>query len=278
MVSIGSTIKTLRRAKGITQENLAGVLGVTYQSVSKYENETAQPDISLIPLIASYFGVSIDELFGYKLDALTDKEKFVKLMVNNQILNFTEDGQYYINTENFTTNALVAKIGEVLADYIYENILEFDTLMGLAYHGIAFSAAIGSALYSKYGMTINYCYDRKVADSRGRMICGCTPQDGERVVIVDDTLVSGQTLLERIDTLKKMADIQIAGVVVIVKRDNQFGKSGEEILMQEHGAKVYSIITDQDIQMVMKRGRVPGLSASLSEEAGRYSIENELVK
>lgn len=95
MVSIGSTIKTLRRAKGITQENLASVLGVTYQSVSKYENETAQPDISLIPLIASYFGVSIDELFGYKLNALTDKEKFVKLMVGNQILNFM-DGRWAV--------------------------------------------------------------------------------------------------------------------------------------------------------------------------------------
>lgn len=257
MVSLGSTIKTLRRAKGVTQEDLAQVLGVTYQSVSKYENETALPDISLIPLIASYFGVSIDELFGYKLEALTNKEKFVRFMADNQILNFVEDGQYFINSENFTTNASVAKIGEAFADCIQENNLEFDLLMGLAYHGIGFSAATGAVLYNKYGMTINYCYDRKVLDSRGRMICGHTPRDGERVVIIDDAIASGKTMLERIDTLKKIADIQIAAVVVVVNHQNQNGKSGEEILMQQYGAKVYSLVTDRDISMAMKNKVIP---------------------
>ena len=64
MISIGNTIKTLRKAKGVTQEEVARELGVSYQAVSKYENEVAQPDISLIPLLAQYFGVTIDELFG----------------------------------------------------------------------------------------------------------------------------------------------------------------------------------------------------------------------
>ena len=61
MISIGNTIKTLRKAKGVTQEEVARELGVSYQAVSKYENEVAQPDISLIPLLAQYFGVTIDE-------------------------------------------------------------------------------------------------------------------------------------------------------------------------------------------------------------------------
>ena len=56
MISIGNTIKTLRKAKGVTQEEVARELGVSYQAVSKYENEVAQPDISLIPLLAQYFG------------------------------------------------------------------------------------------------------------------------------------------------------------------------------------------------------------------------------
>ena len=54
MISIGNTIKTLRKAKGVTQEEVARELGVSYQAVSKYENEVAQPDISLIPLLAQY--------------------------------------------------------------------------------------------------------------------------------------------------------------------------------------------------------------------------------
>lgn len=55
MISIGNTIKTLRKAKGVTQEEVARELGVSYQAVSKYE-KSSTTDISLIPLLAQYFG------------------------------------------------------------------------------------------------------------------------------------------------------------------------------------------------------------------------------
>ena len=64
-IKIGEKIKILRKEKGISQESLAKVLGVTFQAVSKWETNTTAPDVSLIPSIASYFGVSIDELFDY---------------------------------------------------------------------------------------------------------------------------------------------------------------------------------------------------------------------
>lgn len=62
---IGENIRQLRKAKGISQEGLAHVLGVTFQAVSKWETGLTAPDVNLIPAIASYFGVSIDELFDY---------------------------------------------------------------------------------------------------------------------------------------------------------------------------------------------------------------------
>ena len=64
-MEIGKKIKQLRQNKGITQETLANVLGVTYQAVSRWENGTTTPDISLLPQISIYFGVSIDELFEF---------------------------------------------------------------------------------------------------------------------------------------------------------------------------------------------------------------------
>lgn len=64
---IGEKIKTLRKAKNISQESLANVLGVTFQAVSKWETGTTAPEISLIPPLASFFGVSIDELFDYNM-------------------------------------------------------------------------------------------------------------------------------------------------------------------------------------------------------------------
>ena len=66
-MKIGEKIKALRKAKNISQEALAKVLGVTFQAVSKWETNTTAPDVSLIPSIASFFGVSIDELFDYNV-------------------------------------------------------------------------------------------------------------------------------------------------------------------------------------------------------------------
>ena len=76
MIVLGETIKELRRRDGRTQEALAVELGVTAQAVSRWEKGICCPDIELIPSIANYFGVSIDELFGYdnerskKIDAV----------------------------------------------------------------------------------------------------------------------------------------------------------------------------------------------------------------
>lgn len=66
-IKIGEKIKLLRKQKNISQEVLAQYLGVSFQSVSKWENETTMPDITLVPAIASFFGVSTDELFDFNL-------------------------------------------------------------------------------------------------------------------------------------------------------------------------------------------------------------------
>lgn len=69
--TIGKNIQTLRKQNGLTQEELAGKLGVTYQAVSKWENETTAPDISLLPELAAVFGTNIDALLGYAAEKKT---------------------------------------------------------------------------------------------------------------------------------------------------------------------------------------------------------------
>ena len=59
-------IGTLRKQKGISQKMLAGAIGVTPQSVSKWETGAALPDIGLLPALAAFFEVSVDELLGLK--------------------------------------------------------------------------------------------------------------------------------------------------------------------------------------------------------------------
>ncbi len=62
-LSIGKQIRTLRQRKGVTQEAMAEVLGVSAQAISKWENSVTTPDIELLPKLAVYFGVKIDALF-----------------------------------------------------------------------------------------------------------------------------------------------------------------------------------------------------------------------
>lgn len=62
-MELSKKIKQLRFKAGLTQEQLADRLGVVAQSVSKWENSVAMPDIANLPLLAEVFGVSIDDLF-----------------------------------------------------------------------------------------------------------------------------------------------------------------------------------------------------------------------
>ena len=74
-ITIGNKIKELRKQRGITQEQLAENIGISFQAVSKWENNIALPDITLVPTLAGFFGVSIDELFDYNLRELQEKIK-----------------------------------------------------------------------------------------------------------------------------------------------------------------------------------------------------------
>ena len=262
-MTIGTNIKRLRQNKGITQEALGEVLGISGQAVSKWENESALPDILILPKLADYFGISIDELMGYKPEALTYKEQFVKFMLGNGILQLGEfdlkNGQkknYYLDAEKFTTNAQIAKIGEYFADCIRENDLEFDVIMGMAYHGIAFSVATACALFNKYGITADYCCDRQVPDKKGRILCGHTLKEGDRVVIVDDLMSTGLSICERIERLKEMADIRVVAIVVIADLTDEEAKEqgfGAPMLEEKFGAKVYSVITEKEIRKAIGR-------------------------
>ena len=64
MIILGENIRKHRKLRNITQEQLAQVFGVSEQAVSRWENGATYPDIELLPTIALYFGISLDELLG----------------------------------------------------------------------------------------------------------------------------------------------------------------------------------------------------------------------
>ena len=93
-IKLHEQISFLRKQKGLTQEALANALGVTNQSVSKWESGQCCPDIQLLPAIAGLFDVSVDELLGYTPVSTSDDiilmlRKKVEELPNGEDFDFT---------------------------------------------------------------------------------------------------------------------------------------------------------------------------------------------
>ena len=79
---IGKQIASLRKEKGIKQEELAKYVGVSTQAVSKWENGGV-PDVELLPKIADFFSVSVDSLFGRNITDYSDlRSALIKQICN----------------------------------------------------------------------------------------------------------------------------------------------------------------------------------------------------
>ena len=103
-LKISENIKNLRLSKGLTQSELASLLSVTPQSVSRWENGQAYPDMETLPLIANIFCVSYDELMGAThYDTAKLKKMFFKLKYEASI------------SPSFETELRALEIGEELA-------------------------------------------------------------------------------------------------------------------------------------------------------------------
>ncbi len=149
---------------------------------------------------------------------MTYKESFIKFMVECGVLTFGEftlksgrKAPYFINCGNYKTGAQLAKLGEYYAECIHANNIPVETLFGPAYKGIPLAVSAVVALSNKFGIDVNYCFDRKEAKDHGEggMFVGKTLVDGEKVVIIDDVMTSGKALRESMPKLKGAADVDV---------------------------------------------------------------------
>ena len=94
--SMGQIIRRLRKNADLTQEELAEHLGVTYQAVSRWENDTGMPDVSQIVPLANIFDIPIDVLFG-RVGQNADKEveEFeARMLEDDHDRDFTDDREF----------------------------------------------------------------------------------------------------------------------------------------------------------------------------------------
>ncbi|MDR0903324.1 MAG: orotate phosphoribosyltransferase [Ruminococcus sp.] len=200
---------------------------------------------------------------------MTYKQAFIKFMHECNVLKFGEftlkSGRlapYFINTGEYCTGSQIKKLGEFYADCIRENNLSADTLFGPAYKGIPLAVAAASALFDKYNIDLNYCFDRKEAKDHGEggVIVGKKLTDGERVLIVEDVITAGTAIRQTLPVLRQTADITIAGMIISVDRMEKTasGKSAVADVYDEFGFNIYPIVTILDIIDAIKTGVIPG--------------------
>lgn len=197
------------------------------------------------------------------------KENFIKFMTECGVLTFGDftlksgrKAPYFVNTGNYKTGAQLAKLGEFYAQCIKENGLSPDTLFGPAYKGIPLAVSCSVALYNKYNMDVNYCFDRKEAKDHGEggVIVGKKLTDGENVVIIEDVITAGTAIRQVIPVLKEQADVNISAMIISVDRmekgKGELSAVGE--VKKEFGIDVFSIVTINDIIDAIRNGVIEG--------------------
>jgi len=144
---IGEQLKALRKEKQITQEVLADVLGVSYQSVSRWELGVCYPDMELLPSIANYFGVTIDRLLSNDAVSKEAEEKRFYEKLNSlpfgslEQMQFVEEYYHKHPDNNYIAyvlqdimkNYLLVNMDKV-SDYLPDMIKLYHRLKGTCWH------------------------------------------------------------------------------------------------------------------------------------------------
>ena len=198
------------------------------------------------------------------------KNDFIKFMTECGVLTFGDftlksgrKAPYFVNTGNYKTGKQLAKLGEFYAECIKDHGISPDTLFGPAYKGIPLAVSCSVALFNKYGMDVNYRFDRKEAKDHGEggVIVGKQLTDGEKVVIIEDVITAGTAIRQVIPVLKNAADVKIEAMVISVDRMEK-GKEGDLSAVQEvkrdFGIEVFSIVTIEDIIKAIEDGVIEG--------------------
>jgi transcriptional regulator with XRE-family HTH domain len=127
--SLGLNIRNFRKNKGFTQEELAGILGVTPQAVSRWESEAGLPDVSMIVPIAQTLGITTDALLGYQQQSQDDRITEMVFKKMAELEDVSDPG------------GSALKVCEYLAEEVGRNPMNYDIVLkyvqraaGLSYY------------------------------------------------------------------------------------------------------------------------------------------------
>ena len=172
---------------------------------------------------------------------------------------------YFVNLGALTDGESLAKLRWILGGFTWillnsHAIKDFEFIFGPAYKGINLAALTCQGLTEFAGLNKRFLYDRKetklYGDTKmdGEIVGGEYFKPGQKIMVVDDTISTGETKLESIKKLSRLSDGEIVGIVVCVDRQesSRHGKSAVEEVKDALGIQIFPILTASIIYSLVK--------------------------
>jgi len=203
----------------------------------------------------------------YQQDFLTFCTESGVLRFGDFTLKSGRQSPYFFNSGLFDTGAKLTRLASAYARRIVDSGLQFDILYGPAYKGIPLAAAASIALAVEHGRDLPFAFNRKEAKDHGEggVIVG-RPLSG-RVLIIDDVITAGTSVRESVEIIRA-AGAEPAGVVIALDRQERGsdGRSAVAEVMQRFGCPVLSVVTLDDLILVLERA--PNMTELVSKLRG----------
>ena len=209
-MEMGKEIRRLRQDRGLTQEALAAALNVTAQTVSKWECGNTVPDVQLLPEIAVYFGVSIDQLFA--MTPQQQMERIENRIYARGMFDEAEERQLEQQLRTFGENPELAGQAELLLTKLYNHQAEQYRLLAVEHGKAAVEETKGdsdavSELTNAWG---SYISDWNVRNHHALIAwlsdyCERNPRNRCPLMWLLDNLIDDRRLAEAKQWLEKLA-------------------------------------------------------------------------
>jgi len=186
-------------------------------------------------------------------------DRLVTVLVDAGVMTFgeliTKSGRptpYFVDMGRIRTGAHIAALAACYADGV-EAVFGggVDLLFGPAYKGIPLAVATAAELHRR-GIEVGFAFDRKEAKDHGEggRIVGTRPEDGMRVVILEDVTTAGTSVRETVPLLRGLADVTLTGILVGVDRREHAGDptvAALDGLGVEFSTRVAALATIEDV-------------------------------
>jgi len=206
------------------------------------------------------------------------------LRFGNFTLKSGRQSPYFFNSGLFYTGELSRALARTFAQAINRSIKpgKYDAIFAPAYKGIPLAVSVSMSL-ADFGVDKPWCFNRKEAKDHGDagMFVGAPINDGVRLIMLDDVFTTGGAKEEAISQLASAAKVSIAGVFILLDRQEKGKDGGNAIAAFEakHSTRVHAVATADEVFEYLSKNKVngtlhvtPEIHAQYKEYKKKYGV------